>query len=228
MFGGKLSGSYTVMIMVKIKVCGITNPRDAKLACSFGADMIGVIVQVNVSTPRKISLAKAKKIFKSARKDVERVVVTMPETLEDVRNISDKLDVDYFQIHSPLSNSELREIGRIVKGSIIGVCSVKENSDEGGTVSEAKRIAEFSDLLLLDTHSPSGGGTGRTHDWKVSNSIVDSLETPIILAGGLHPDNVKAAIERVGPYGVDVASGVESEPGRKDPKLLRRFLQNAG
>lgn len=214
--------------MVKVKVCGLTSTEDAEIVCNNGADFVGVIVDVKVPTSREISPAEAREILETVPDDVQKVVVTMPENLQELKDLEKKIDSDYFQIHSHLSDSQLREIGEEIGRKIIGVISVPQKSRGGGkTITRAKRIGEVTDLLLLDTNG-GGGGTGKTHDWEISSKIGESLETPIILAGGLNPSNVKRAVEKVNPFAVDAASGLESEPGRKDPGLVRKFFDEVG
>ncbi len=95
-------------------------------------------------------------------------------------------------------------------------------------IDKAKEVAKASDLLLLDTKGASGGGTGEVHDWSVSSKICKAVKVPVILAGGLNPSNVQKAVGRVNPFGVDVASGVETKPGRKDRKMVDKFVNEAG
>lgn len=215
--------------MVKVKICGLTAHEDAKLACDLGADMIGVIIKVDVSTPREVDFSQARKILGSVSRGVSTVAVSMPKGLEEAQELAGELDTDYLQIHSPLPQSELRRIRKEIGRDLIGVVSVPRNpEDPEEVISRAKGIAQVSDFLLLDTKGQAGGGTGKTHDWRTSLNIKEALDTPLILAGGLNPSNVRSAIEEVDPYGVDVASGVEREPGRKDPELVKSFIQNAG
>lgn len=215
--------------MVKVKICGLTAHEDAKLACDLGADMIGVIIKVDVSTPREVDFSQARKILGSVSRGVSTVAVSMPKGLEEAQELAGELDTDYLQIHFPLLQSELRRIRKEIGRDLIGVVSVPRNpEDPEEVISRAKGIAQVSDFLLLDTKGQAGGGTGKTHDWRTSLNIKEALDTPLILAGGLNPSNVRSAIEEVDPYGVDVASGVEREPGRKDPELVKSFIQNAG
>lgn len=214
--------------MVKVKVCGLTSAEDAQKVCNNGADFVGVIVDVKVTTPREISPTKARKILEIVPEDVEKVVVTMPENVQEVKDLEKMIDSDYLQIHSHLSESQLREIREEIGRKIIGVTSIPQNSPEPEKIiNRAKRIGEATDLLLIDTWG-EGGGTGKTHDWEISSKIRDSLKTPIILAGGLNPSNVGLAIEKVKPFAVDAASGLESDPGRKDSRLVRKFFDKVG
>lgn len=214
--------------MVRVKMCGLTSTEDAEMVCDNGADFIGVIVRVKVSTPREVSITKAREILKTIPEDVCKVAVTMAESPEEIKDLEEEIEPDYFQIHSDLSQTQLREIKEGIEGKIIGVASIPKNSrNPEKIVSKAKRIGTPADLLLLDTEG-AGGGTGKIHDWEISLKIKDSLETPLILAGGLNPSNVERAIRKVNPYAVDVASGVEARPGKKDPDLVREFFDRVG
>lgn len=215
--------------MVKVKICGLTSPKDAELACELGVDFLGVIVDVSVDTPREINFDRARKVLEAASEQVDTVAVTMPESWEDALKVSEEIGPDYLQIHSSLPKSQLRQIKREANSKIIGVSSIpQEPTNPDDLLSRAKETAQAADLLLLDSGGSSEGGTGKTHDWDVSAMICESLDTPVILAGGLNPTNVKEAIGRVNPFGVDVASGVEVKPGRKDPELMKKFIENVG
>ncbi len=214
--------------MVRIKICGLTSARDAEMVCNKGADFVGVIVNVDVPTPREITPGKAREILKNVPSHVHEVVVTMAESVEGIKNLEEEIEPDYFQIHSDLSQSQLQEIGEGIEGKIIGFISIPKNTERSEEiVTRARKIGNAADLLLLDTKG-SGGGTGEVHDWETSLEVRDSLPTPLILAGGLTPSNVDRAVRKVSPYGVDVASGVESEPGKKDPQLVGKFFDRVG
>lgn len=214
--------------MVKVKICGLTSLEDAEMVCNAGADFLGVIVDVDVSTPREISPDRARKILKTVPGDVRKVMVTMTESLEEIKKLEEKIDPDYLQIHSELTPSQLQKFKKVCEKKIICVASIPKNPENPEKIiSMSKRIGNTADLLLLDTKGP-GGGTGKVHNWEISFRIRNSLETPLILAGGLSPSNVKKAIEKVNPYAVDVASGVESEPGKKDPELVKEFFDKVG
>lgn len=218
-----------VILMVKVKICGLTSPEDARTACEAGADMIGVIVKVNVTTPREIDFVTANEILNTVPDNIDTVAVSMPNNLEEAQELSDRLETDFLQIHNSLPPSEIRKIKEKTDQSIISVCKVSRISGKFcGVISEAEKKAEVSDILLLDTKSGNGGGTGNTHNWYISSKIRETIKIPLILAGGLNPSNVKPAIRKVKPYGVDAASGVESVPGEKEPDLVKRFIQRTG
>ncbi len=218
-----------VLPLIKVKICGITNSKDARLASEAGADMIGVIVKVNISTPREVSVSEASTILEKINDDIKTVAVTMPENLDGAKEVAEEVNPDYLQIHSKLSGPMLEEIRKETGKPIIGVSRIpKKTEDEKEKISQAEEIAQVADFLLLDTKSSKAGGTGRTHNWKVSSLLRKSISTPLILAGGLKPSNVEEAIRKVNPQVVDTASGIESEPGKKDPELLKKFVERAG
>ncbi len=206
--------------MTRVKVCGITNPEDALMAVNYGADAIG-IVNVKV-TPRFVDLKKAREIFDSLPVFVSKVIVAMPETIEEALEI-EKTKADYIQLHGDESLDFIRELKENTNLGIIKKISVDENSLEN-----SERYSEIVDAILLDTKVKGiSGGTGRVHDWDISRKVVESVRKPVILAGGLNPRNVKSAIEEVKPYAVDTSSGVESKPGKKDKKKVEQFIMTA-
>lgn len=213
--------------MAVVKICGFTNDEDARTACELGADMIGVIVGTPTS-PRNITLEQAIEILRVVPETVGRVAVVAPNGPIEIRKIARKLKPDYLQIHSGLPAERFGQARRITRAKLIGVVGVPRGvEDPEEVLNHAFVASEFVDYLLLDTKGPSGGGTGLTHDWRISRMIRDAVSKQVFLAGGLNPANVGDAIEVVRPYGVDVSSGVESSPGKKDPALMRAFVKAA-
>lgn len=213
--------------MVKVKICGFTEPEDVGEACKAGADMIGAIV--DTPSRRSVTPKRAMNIFSIVPKPIARVAVMTPEDAPHAIRIVRELWPDYLQTHGPMTVAELKEIKEATGVRIIATLSVpKKVGDPQKITAQALEIAKVADFVLVDTeHAGAGGGTGLTHDWNVSRLVRETIDRPLILAGGLNPGNVRAAIETVEPYGVDVASGVESEVGKKDPKLVREFIRAA-
>ena len=219
--------------MTKVKICGITNVQDALFAVNCGADAIGVI---NVrGTPRFVDLKTASQIFESLPVFVSKVVVATPKKIEEALEI-EKTGADYIQLHgdeSPDFILELREKTRswapgIIKKIAVGGDYTKGDSMENDCIENSKTYSEIVDAILLDTKSKDRiGGSGRVHDWNLSRKIVESIDTPVILAGGLVPGNVTEAVEQVMPYAVDTSSGVESVPGKKDKNRIEQFIMRA-
>ncbi len=206
--------------MTKVKICGITNKEDALIAINYGADAIGV---VNVKESKRfVDLNKARGIFDALPIFVSKVVVSMPESIEEALEIS-KTRANYIQLHGDETVDFVRELKEKTNLGIIKKISVDENSLEN-----SKRYSRVADAILLDTRVRGlSGGTGKTHDWDISRKIVESIRKPVILAGGLNPGNLKEAIEKVRPYAVDTSSGVESRPGKKDKRKVEQFIMVA-
>jgi phosphoribosylanthranilate isomerase len=211
--------------MVKVKICGFTRADDVKVASDLGVDMVGVIVIP--SSSRGLTPEQARDVLK-AGKNVDKVAVIMPDSPDEAFAVARMLNSDYLQIHSKFSAAELAEIKKISGKKIIGVVGIPQKIlDRKEILDRAIEVSKAVDYILLDTKGTSGGGTGLTHDWGFSREIRDAVGKPVFLAGGLNPNNVKGAIEMVRPYGVDVATGVESALGKKDPKLMRAFIEAA-
>jgi phosphoribosylanthranilate isomerase len=198
--------------MTAVKICGITRREDAELAVSLGASFIGFVLWK--SSPRAATLDTVRQIAPSLPATVTPVGVFVDPTADEVIAAAGA-GIQMAQIHSA-APSFLRGVTipvvRAVHLAIDRIDGVEPD------------IAD--DLVLLDAHDPvKHGGTGKTVDWRRAALIAKSRR--VILAGGLTPSNVRQAINEVRPYAVDVASGVESEPGIKDHGLLRAFMAAA-
>lgn len=199
--------------MTRVKICGLTRPEDASLADLLGADAVGFVF---APSPRQIDVASAYQLSRQLSPFTARVGVFVDPTPADVAGVLDRVRLDVVQLHgdeSPQSVAAIRALGvRVVK-------AVRVRSE----VSVAHLAAYGADAYLLDTYVPGvAGGTGKSFQWELAKDAARSL--PIILAGGLTPGNVLAALQVVQPHGVDVSSGVESSPGVKDPTRLRQFI----
>lgn len=210
---------------MKVKICGITNVRDAQMAVCAGADAIGVIVDVPVETPRKISIETAREIRQSLfGKTRAFVAVIMPKTVDEAVSVAKTLSPDAIQLHGNESPGFVKEVSDAVDCLIIKALHIGGILD----MDYVLEVSNVSDLLLLDTKSFGlVGGTGKTHDYDADIIIREASKRRIILAGGLNPNNLRHAVDIVRPYAVDASSGVESAPGKKDPRLLREFLEVA-
>lgn len=198
--------------MTAIKICGITRREDAELAASLGAAYVGFVLWKN--SPRAASLETVKEITRALPEVVTPVGVFVDPTADEVRAAADA-GIKMAQIHS--------EVPSFLRGITIPVVRAVHLAIDRIDGVEPD-IAD--DLVLLDAHDPvKRGGTGQTVDWRRAALIARSRR--VILAGGLTPANVRQAIEEVHPYAVDVASGVESSPGIKNPDLVRSFIEAA-
>jgi phosphoribosylanthranilate isomerase len=209
---------------VKVKICGITRPEDLAEAVDAGADAVGFLVGVP-SSPRNLTLERAEKLLNKVPIFVDSVVVTAPNSVEDLVEIGERLKPTAIQIHGKehLETSDICEMIRDTR--LIKTIYVKTSSLNKATIEDSKNF----DAILLDSFTRSQyGGTGKVHDWALSRQIREAVApTPVILAGGLNPENVKEAILTVQPYAVDVASGVELCPTIKNPRKVRNFIANA-
>ncbi|RLI95653.1 MAG: phosphoribosylanthranilate isomerase [Candidatus Altiarchaeales archaeon] len=216
---------------MRVKICGITNKEDALMAVRCGADAIGVIVDVPVDTPRNIDVNRAEAIMNSIPPFISTVAVIMPKSIKDVKNIINELNPDVVQLHGDESLRFVSKIRKMFTGKIIKVIhvAIDEKMDRiEDKIENAKNYAEVVDAIMLDTKiKKTVGGTGKSHNWEISAIIGESINKPLILSGGLNIWNVKNAIKNVGPYAVDVSSGVELEPGKKDETKMREFIKIA-
>lgn len=212
------------MRTVRVKICGITRKEDLVTAVTAGADAIGFVVGA-ASSPRNLTLDQAGRLMKRVPVFVERVAVTTSERIDFLVQIWKHLRPDSLQMHgqSLAVASALRK--RMPNARLIRAVGVKD-----GNVNKADlELGEHFDAVLLDSFvQGQGGGTGVVHDWELSKRVKRMIDPiPLILAGGLEPENVQEAVRVVQPYAVDVSSGVEQRPGIKDPEKLYDFIRNA-
>ncbi|MBS7623741.1 phosphoribosylanthranilate isomerase [Candidatus Bathyarchaeota archaeon] len=204
--------------MVKVKICGVTRPKDLKVAIKAGADYVGFIVDVATS-PRNLQTREARRLIDMLPGGVESVVVTVFNGIERAVEICKELAPDFIQLHGIAP--ELCSWSGSAK--IIAAVGV------GGSdvVEQARSHSRFAQAILVDTCNQVGhGGTGLVHDWALSRKIRDAIfPRPMILAGGLTTENVGRAIHAVKPFGVDVSTGVEARPGIKDPAKIVKFIR---
>ena len=189
-----------------------------------GADAVGFIVGVP-SSPRNLTLERAEMLLSQVPIFVDSVVVMAPKSIKQLVEVCERLKPSAIQIHGKeqLDSSEIRE--KIKDTRLIKTVYVTEDALNETAIEDSKMF----DALLLDSFSKGQyGGTGKVHDWTLSRQIKEAVApVPVILAGGLKPENVKEAILKVQPYAVDVASGVELSPGVKDHEKVRTFVENA-
>jgi len=196
----------------KIKICGITNIDDALEAVSYGADALGFVFYEK--SPRYIEVKRAKEIISKLPPFTTAVGVFVNETYKNIEKIIDACSIRVIQLHG----DEEKDFCSKFKVRVIKAIRVKDESSL--KMMKGYKVAAF----LLDNYSQKlPGGTGKSFDWDLA--IRAKKYGDIILAGGLNPENVSEAISKVRPYGVDVSSGVESRPGKKDYKKMRRFIE---
>lgn len=200
----------------RIKFCGMTRGEDAELAVSLGAWAIGLILWPG--SKRAADPAVAEAIARSVRRKVEVVGVFVNQSLDDVERLADLIGLTIVQLHGDEGPAYANEVARRTGAKVIKAQSVRLASDVVAVQ------AFHTDFHLLDAHREGlRGGTGETFEWSMLSRR--RSDVPLILAGGLTPENVAEAIEAVHPWGVDVASGVESAPGVKDHEKMKAFAE---
>lgn len=208
------------MTSVKVKICGITCERDLQATITAGADAVGFVVNVP-SSPRNLSSTVARRLVARMPSSVLSVLVTVPHDLTSLVEVCQAVRPDATQIHGAADLDYDAFRAKVSSMKLV----------QGIHVYRTRSLPRFPpafDAFLLDTYvEGSFGGTGRTHDWRHSRMLRQSCPKPLILAGGLTPENVEEAIRIVQPYAVDVSSGVEDAKGRKDSRKIHRFIEQA-
>jgi|SRR5436190_17797802 phosphoribosylanthranilate isomerase len=199
---------------VKIKICGITKAADAVAAVDAGAHAVGFMFFEG--SRRNISYEAARDIIRDLPPFVSKVGVFVNAARDDVKRALDQTGIDTLQFHG-------EETPEACRG--FGVKTIKAFRVQGKDMLALMPRYDVDAWLLDSFVTGSRGGTGVTFNWDLAVHA-RSLGTPIMLAGGLNPTNVKQAIEQVQPYAVDVSSGVEATPGKKDPALIAAFVEN--
>jgi len=204
---------------IRVKICGITREEDLAIVLDAGADAVGFVVGVP-SSPRNILLEKAEKLIRLVPVFVKSVLVTVPASLDALLKTCEKLRPDVLQIHGENITDGFCLREELSNTPLIKAVNSFELSLEASKSFDAVLFDSFVDGKY--------GGTGRVHDWKLSKCVKQVIHPkPLILAGGLKPENIRDAIRIVQPYAVDVSSGVEVEPGIKDREKVIEFIKNA-
>lgn len=197
--------------MTWIKICGVTSPEDAEHAARVGASALGL--NFVHGSKRRVTLEQARPIVEAVRGSIELVGVVSDPTDLEVTELRD-LGVEWLQLHG---EETAARVSRLLPGAFKAV-AIEDAAD-------ARRAASFpGERLLVDTKVPGGatGGTGKVFDWQLVTEL--ARQRQLIVAGGLTPKNVAAAVRVLGPWGVDTASGVELVPGVKDAELVTAFV----
>jgi len=196
---------------VFVKICGITSEEDALLAVAMGADAVGFVF---APSPRQVAAGLVHDIVRRLPPEVMTVGVFRDEAPQRVVDVVNNAGLRAAQLHGNETAEHSRfvraRVPFVIKGFAAGDPALDHTDDFG------------ADAILVDSHAP---GSGEVFDWSLAEGA--PINRRVILAGGLTPDNVAEAIERIRPWGVDVATGVEAEPGRKDARKVRDFVRNA-
>ncbi len=199
--------------MIGVKICGITNIGDAYWAAEFGADALGFILYPK--SQRYIAPERAKEIIQKIPGSIGKVGVFVNQEIQAVKEIVSFCGLRLIQLHGDESPEYCSQFPGSTLIKTISVC----------TEEEVQALENYPvKAILVDTHEPGRyGGTGKKSDWALALKVKETH--PLILAGGLNKENIKSAIEAVRPYAVDINSGVETLPGRKDPYKIREIME---
>lgn len=202
-------------VTTSIKICGCARAEDAKLAADLGAWAVGMILWPD--SPRACPPEVSEEISARLRRRVELVGVFVNATLDEVALAADRYSLSILQLHGDEGPAYAREAARRTGAKVMKAIPARD----AAAVRDLERF--HTDLHLLDAHVPGlRGGTGENFDWELARR--HSGHTPLVLSGGLTPENVGEAVAAVEPFAVDVASGVEASPGVKDPARMRAFF----
>ncbi|MGZ4793710.1 MAG: phosphoribosylanthranilate isomerase, partial [Ilumatobacteraceae bacterium] len=194
-----------------VKICGITNEDDALLAVAMGADAVGFIL---APSPRQIAPQQVFNITRRLPPEILTVGVFRDELPSRVIDTVNRAGLKAAQLHGHESPAMVAEVAEQIRWVIKAVVAGSP---------DARRTKEFcTDLILVDAPAP---GSGKLFDWGLLGEVAEGPR--LILAGGLDPDNVATAVRKVQPWGVDVSTGVEKSPGRKDPMKVKAFIERA-
>jgi phosphoribosylanthranilate isomerase len=202
--------------MTRVKICGITRPADARLAADLGAWALGMVFWPG--SPRVCAIADAEAIGAEFRRRLQLAGVFVNATLDEVAATTDRCGLTLVQLHGDEGPAYCREAARRTGCRVMKAVRVRD-------AAQVRDLQRFhTDLHLLDAYSPrTPGGTGETFAWELVRE--HRADPPVVLSGGLTPDNVGEAIAAARPFAVDTASGTEAEPGRKDPAKLKAFFR---
>jgi phosphoribosylanthranilate isomerase len=201
------------MLIVKVKICGITNYNDAAAALDMGADLLGF--NFYAKSPRFVPPEKARQIINMLPGFVDIAGVFVNESIEQVTETKNLCQLDWVQLHGDESPEYCKQF-LSVNVKVMKAIRVKDQED----IKKAEDY--FTDAILLDAFDPEKyGGTGLSFDW----NIIGHINKRVFLAGGINPDNAAEAAE-LGVYGIDICSGIEAEPGKKDHKKVKKLFEN--
>jgi phosphoribosylanthranilate isomerase len=210
--------------VVRVQIAGVST-LDEALACEqAGADALGFTVRLPSGVHDGLTEPVARGIIAALPAFIASVAITYVDSAREAVDLCRYLGVSALQLHGPFPTQELPMI-RAALPHLKVIRAVHVTGPEA--LAQARGFERFADALILDTYDPDTGrhgATGKTHDWSVSRAIVDQRRTPVILAGGLTPDNVAEAVRTVRPWAVDVHTGIENADGTRNLDKMRAFI----
>jgi len=216
------------------QIYGILTPEDAIMVANLGAEHIGVVVGEDKQTPDEVDFVTTRAIFTAVPASTVKVALTVATDLDEIEAVAKAVQPDILHISADMDDPDVAAM-RELKTRLPDLPLMRAIAVSGPeAVAAAVQFQQVSDYLLLDTKSPDEtaiGATGQTHDWSISREIVERVSIPVILAGGLSPENVAEAIRAVQPWGVDSNTHTNrsggQQPIRKDPERVRKFIEAA-
>ncbi len=212
-----------------IQVAGVIDQTEANMLLQAGVDWLGFPLRLPVHT-EDLSEAAAAEIIRGIPAPAAGVLITYLDRAAEVSHFSNELSAGIVQLHGEIPVAEVQQLKEMAANLFVIKSLVVRGDNLAELAKMTQTYASFVDAFITDTHDPStgaDGATGKTHDWRISRELVTVSPKPVILAGGLNPGNVQAAIEEVRPAGVDVHTGVEDDNGRKCPKKVAAFAAAA-
>lgn len=209
-----------------IQIAGIIDREEAELVLACGVNYLGFPLRLPVHS-EDLSEAAAAEIIQSLPPPAHGVLITYLDDAEEIVRFCEALGASIVQLHGNVSAGELQKLKALAPDLAVIKSLVVGQSDEESLFNNVQMLSPFVDAFITDTFDPAtgaSGATGKTHDWDVSRRLVELSSRPVILAGGLTPENVREAILTVKPAGVDSHTGVEDSSGRKSHEKLARFV----
>ncbi|MFH1755267.1 MAG: phosphoribosylanthranilate isomerase [Candidatus Latescibacterota bacterium] len=212
-----------------IQIAGIKDQQEAELMLNCGVDRLGFPLRI-ASRQEDLSENEAARMIQALQLQDKAVLITYVNDAQSLATFSRRLDISIVQLHGNISLPELRQIKSEAPRLYVIKSLIVRGDNLASLTSDMTTFAPYIDEFIVDTFDPSTGAcgaTGKTHDWDMSRALVEMSPRPVILAGGLTARNVRRAIERVRPRGVDAHTGVEDSSGRKRRSLLEAFVSRA-
>jgi len=212
-----------------VQIAGIRDQQEAEMLMACGVDWLGFPLRLTVHKEDLLE-AEAAQIIKSLRPPHAGVLITYLNQADEIVAFCQSLGVRKVQLHSEISLDQLKAVKALAPNVFVIKSLIVRQNNQSELKAEVRSLSPHVDAFITDTYDPvSGacGATGKTHDWKVSRRLVEISPRPVILAGGLRPENVARAITEVRPAAVDAHTGLEDPNGRKDVQLVRAFVEQA-
>jgi phosphoribosylanthranilate isomerase len=206
-----------------VQIAGVKSLEETEMIIDCGADMIGHPLVLDYHKP-DLSKNELKEIIRLTKDRITHVMITYQTMASEIIELMEYVGCDWVQLHGKIELDEVKKLHLVGKNIIKSLIVKQDNAEE-----LRKEIDEYSDYVdyfitdTFDQETGASGATGKTHNWDLSAELVQYSNKPIILAGGLTPDNVAEAIAKVNPAGVDAHTGLEDENGNKDEMKVREF-----